>query len=260
MNCVRGFFQPHNKNLNNYLLIYFCSTHKAKMTTLTIDMLKRAFWASVESAPDYDDEKQYIMPDFKDDCAEGEDEKILLKYANLAIKHGIFKVAHGDAFIWLHEGYRNQNLRFYDKDQGVIYPWSDGPDDYGTVPYQFKVGDFPPDKWSNMVDHNDYVFLREDLVEQLKATLKEVKPDIWETTLEILGVTYPVTLTIERSGETKDEVILLDELEYLDMAHFTSAETVAKYNQWAKESPTFKGFADANAQHATGYFTIECYV
>ena len=224
------------------------------MTTLTIDMLKRAFWASIESAPDYDDEKQYIVPDFEDE------EKDYRKYANLAVKHGILKVEHGDPFIWLGEGYRNQNLRFYDKDKGVIYPWSDGPDDYGTVPYQFKVGDFPPDKWSNMVDHNDYVFLREDLVEQLKATLKEVKPDIWETTIEILGVTYPVTLTVNRVDEKKAKVYTLNDLKYLDWAHFTSRETVAKYNQWAKDDPTFKGFADSNAQHENGYFAIECYV
>ena len=213
------------------------------MTTLTIDMLKRAFWASIESAPDYDDEKQYIVPDFEDE------EKDYRKYANLAVKHGILKVEHGDPFIWLGEGYRNQNLRFYDKDKGVIYPWSDGPDDYGTVPYQFKVGDFPPDKWSNMVDHNDYVFLREDLVEQLKATLKEVKPDIWETTIEILGVTYPVTLTVNRVDEKKAKVYTLNDLKHLDWAHFTNRETVARYSQWAKDNTMFYG-----------YFAIECYV
>jgi hypothetical protein len=224
------------------------------MTTLTIDMLKKAFWTSIESAPDYDDEKQYVVPDFEDE------EKDYRKYANLAVKHGILKVEHGDPFIWIGEGYRNQNLRFYDKDKGVIYPWSDGPDDYGTVPYQFKVGDFPPDKWSNYVDHNDYVFLREDLVEQLKRTLKQVKPDVWETNLEILGVTYPVTLTVNRVDEKKAKVYTLNDLKHLDWAHFTSAETVAKYNQWAKESPTFKGFADSNAQHENGYFAIECYV
>ena len=224
------------------------------MTTLTIDMLKRAFWASIESAPDYDDEKQYIVPDFEDE------EKDYRKYANLAVKHGILKVEHGDAFIWLGEGYRNQNLRFYDKDKGVIYPWSDGPDDYGTVPYQFKVGDFPPDKWSEYVDHNNYVFLREDLVEQLKATLKEVTPDVWETTLEILGVTYPVTLTIQRSKEAKDKIISLNDLEHLDWAEFTSRETVARNDKWAKDDPVYKGMADTKAENKNGYFEIYCYV
>lgn len=228
------------------------------MTTLTIDMLKKAFWAEIESAPDYDDEKQYTVPDFEDEEMKA---KELRKYATLAVKHGILKVEHGDAFQWLHEdGYRNENLRFYDKDKGVVYPWSDGPDDYGTVPYQFKVGDFPPDKWSNYVDHNDYVFLREDLVEQLKTTLKGVKRDVWETTLTILGVTYPVTLTIHRDNESKDKVYTLNDLKHLDWAHFTTRETVAKYNQWAKDDPSFKGFADTNAQHENGYFAIDCHI
>jgi len=224
------------------------------MTTLTIDMLKQAFWASIESAPDYDDEKQYIVPDFEDE------EKDYRKYANLAVKHGILKVEHGDPFIWLGEGYRNQNLRFYDKNKGVIYPWSDGPDDYGTVPYQFKVGDFPPDKWTDYVDHNNYVFLREDLVEQLKATLKEVNPDVWKTTLEIMGVTYPVTLTVHREGKNKDKVYTLHDLKHLDWAQFISAKDVAMHNEWAKESPTYKEYAGPNLENSNGYFEIDSYV
>ena len=224
------------------------------MTTLTIDMLKKAFWTEIESEPDYDDEKQYIVPDFEDEEAD------LLKYATLAVKHGILKVEHGDPFIWLGDGYRNQNLRFYDKKKGVIYPWSDGPDDYGTVPYQFKVGDFPPDKWSDYVDHNNYVFLRKDLVEQLKSTLKEVKPDVWKTTLEILGVTYPVTLTIHRSTSSIHNFYTLNDLQHLDWAQFTSAKMVARNNEWAKESPSYKKFADTNLENVNGYFEIECYI
>ena len=224
------------------------------MTTLTIDMLKKAFWTEIESEPDYDDEKQYIVPDFEDEEAD------LLKYATLAVKHGILKVEHGDPFIWLGDGYRNQNLRFYDKDKGVVYPWSDGPDDYGTVPYQFKVGDFPPDKWSDYVDHNNYVFLRKDLVEQLKSTLKVVKPDVWKTTLEIMGVIYPVTLTVHRSTSSIHNFYTLNDLQHLDWAQFTDAKTVARNNEWAKDDPSFKGFADSNAQHENGYFDIECYI
>ena len=224
------------------------------MTTLTTDMLKRAFWANIESAPDYDDEKQYIVPDFDDE------EKDYRKYANLAVKYGILKVEHGDAFIWLGEGYRNQNLRFDDKNKGLIYPWSDGPDDYGTVPYQFKVGDFPPDKWSDYVDHNNYVFLREDLVEQLKATLKMVEPDVWKTTLEIMGVTYPVTLTVHREGKNKDKVYTLHDLKLLDWAQFTSANMVKRHNEWAKESPSYKEYVGTKLQDLNGYFEIDCYV
>jgi len=224
------------------------------MITLTTDMLKRAFWANIESAPDYDDEKQYIVPDFDDE------EKDYRKYANLAVKHGILKVEHGDPFIWLGEGYRNQNLRFYDKNKGVIYPWSDGPDDYGTVPYQFKVGDFPPDKWSDYVDHNNYVFLREDLVEQLKTTLKMVEPDVWKTTLEIMGVTYPVMLTVHREGKNKDKVYTLHDLKHLDWAQFISANLVKRNNEWAKESPSYKEYAGTKLQDLNGYFEIDCYV
>ena len=224
------------------------------MTTLTIDMLKKAFWASIESAPDYDDEKQYIVPDFEDE------EKDYRKYANLAVKHGILKVEHGDPFIWLGEGYRNQNLRFYDKNKGVIYPWSDGPDDYGTVPYQFKVGDFPPDKWSDYVDHNNYVFLREDLVEELKATLKEVNPDVWKTTLKIMGITYPVTLTVHREGKNKDKVISLNDLKHLDWAQFINAKDVAMHNEWAKENASYKEYAGTNLENINGYFEIDSYV
>jgi len=229
-------------------------THGAKMTTLTIDMLKKAFWTEIESAPDYNDEKQYMVPDFEDEEAD------LLKYATLAVKHGILKVEHGDPFVWLYDGYRNQNIRFYDKKKGVVYPWSDGPDDYGTVPYQFKVGDFPPDKWSDYVDHNNYVFLREDLVEQLKATLKKVTPDVWKTTLEILGVIYPVTLTVHREMKSNDKTFTFDDLQHLDWAQFTSAKMVARNNEWAKESPSYKKFADTNLENVNGYFEIDCYI
>ena len=224
------------------------------MNILTVEMLKKAFWVEIESAADYDDEKQYMVPDFEDEEAD------LLKYATLAVKHGILKVEHGDAFVWFYDGYRNENLCFYDKDKGVIYPWSDGPDDYGTVPYQFKVGDFPPDKWSDYVDHNNYVFLRKDLVEQLKSTLKEVKPDVWKTTLEILGVTYPVTLTIHRSTSSIHNFYTLNDLQHLDWAQFTSAKMVARNNEWAKESPSYKKFADTNLENVNGYFEIECYI
>lgn len=228
------------------------------MTILTIDMLKKAFWAEIESAPDYDDEKQYIVPDFEDENMKG---KELRKYATLAVKHGILDVEHGDAFQWLHEdGYRNENLRFYDKDKGVVYPWSDGPDDYGTVPYQFKVGDFPPNKWSDDVDHNNFVFLRKDLVEQLKTTLKEVTPDVWKTTLEIMGVTYPVTLTVHRGKNSNDKAYTFNDLQHLDWAQFTSAKMVARNNEWAKESPSYKKFADTNLENVNGYFEIDCYI
>ena len=228
------------------------------MTILTIDMLKKAFWAEIESAPDYDDEKQYIVPDFDD---ENMKEKELRKYATLAVKHGILDVEHGDAFQWLHEdGYRNENLRFYDKDKGVVYPWSDGPDDYGTVPYQFKVGDFPPNKWSDDVDHNNFVFLRKDLVEQLKITLKEVTPDVWKTTLEIMGVTYPVTLTVHRGKNSNDKAYTFNDLQNLDWAQFTSAKMVARNNEWAKESPSYKKFADTTLENVNGYFEIDCYI
>ena len=97
-----------------------------------------------------------------------------LKAVRRIIELGYAKPYHGDAFHWIGQGYRNENLFFYHAEKGVIYPYTE-IDDYGSVPPDFRVGNGPneflPDHWLNIVDHNNLIFLSDELVEQVKAAI-----------------------------------------------------------------------------------------
>ena len=106
------------------------------------------------------------IPNFSDMM---KDERKL--WATKVIKAGLFKVSHGDAFHWLGEGYRNENLLFWHETNGVMFPYCE-IDDYGSVPPCFVVGEgFSPDHWTDMVDHNGLVFLSDKLVAEIKENL-----------------------------------------------------------------------------------------
>jgi hypothetical protein len=117
------------------------------------------------------------------------------KYANLVVKSGLLKVSHGDAIYWLHQGYRNDNLLFWHKDKGIVFPYYD-IDDYGSVPPCFKVGDsdgFYPEHWLDSVDHNGIIFLADEIVENIKKNLKK-NGEYFTCTVDILGSPYIVNI------------------------------------------------------------------
>jgi hypothetical protein len=98
------------------------------------------------------------------------------------IDKGFIKPQHGDGLIWKDDGYRNENLMFWNAEtQEVIYPYTE-IDDYGSVPPCFKVGnevnEFSPTYWIDIVDHNSIVFLSETLEEELIKKLTTVEEKI----------------------------------------------------------------------------------
>ena len=129
------------------------------------------------------------------------------------INAGLFKPKHGDGFHWLGGGDRNQDLWFWDKEKGIIPPYTE-LDDYGSVPPCFLVGNsedqFAPSNWENIVDHNNIVFLAPELVEEIKKTAKSVtrinkytdKPyTIWHTSVMIKDHAYAVQIRLEKIAD-----------------------------------------------------------
>jgi len=122
----------------------------------------------------------------------------IIAWANKVIDAKLFKPYHGQAFHFIGQSYRNENLLFWHKEKGVITPYTE-IDDYGSVPPDFLVGDeFRPDEWSNMVDHNSFVFLQPSLVEEIKETAKYVeKGKFWHTSVVIKSEVFAVKINME---------------------------------------------------------------
>ena len=157
-----------------------------KNDTITQEMLEKVYYNKIKSRSHMKD-----IPNFRNMM---EDERKL--WATKVIKAGLFKVDHGDAFHWLDEGYRNQNLLFWHETDGIMFPYTE-IDDYGSVPPCFVVGNggFSPDHWSDMVDHNGLVFLSDELVAEIKENLvkKERKyGPVYTCTIDINNIGYVV--------------------------------------------------------------------
>lgn len=159
------------------------------------------------------------MPDWHDMEEDGALQK---KWMKKVIDAGLFKPKHGDGFHWLGQGYRNQDLWFWDKNKGIISPCTEY-DDYGSVPKHFLVGNgedqFEPDHWKDIVDHNMIVFLAPELMKEIKDTAKSVmttstyreKPyKVWHTSIMIKGSAYAVQFESDDINEI-DNVFTFDE-------------------------------------------------
>ena len=179
------------------ILTFFSRTSKTKKMgdTITQEMLEEVYYDEIESRSDYDDTKdeEYMkaVPNFRDMMGT---ERVA--WATKVIKAGLFKVDHGDAFHWLGQEYRNENLLFWHETDGIIFPY-DEIDDYGSVPPCFVVGNgsFSPDHWSDEVDHNGLVFLSDELVAEIKENLvkKERKyGPVYTCTIDINDHAYVV--------------------------------------------------------------------
>jgi hypothetical protein len=159
------------------------------------------------------------MPDWHD---MEEDATLQKKWMKKVINAGLFKPKHGDGFHWLGQGYRNQDLWFWDKEKGIIPPCTEY-DDYGSVPKHFLVGNdedqFKPGHWKNIVDHNMIVFLAPELMKEIKDTAKSVmttstyreKPyKIWHTSVMIKKSAYAVQINMDDINEI-DNVFTFEE-------------------------------------------------
>ena len=207
----------------------------ARIKKLT-DKLEKMY---ADTDDDYDEDKEY--PEFekmRDDIdslkkilAEQkmpnwhdmeEDDTLQKKWMMKVINAGLFKPKHGDGFHWLGQGYRNQDLWFWDKEKGIIPPCTEY-DDYGSVPKHFLVGNdedqFKPGHWKNIVDHNSYVFLAPELMKDIKDTAKSVittntyreKPyKIWHTSVMIKKSAYAVQINMDDINEI-DNVFTFEE-------------------------------------------------
>ena len=81
----------------------------------------------------------------------------------------------GDAVQIGGRGYRNENLMFWSKTKGLVYPDYD-MNDYGTVPSDFQVGEgeFAPWHWTSLEYYDGIIWLSDTLREQILSSLKEV--------------------------------------------------------------------------------------
>ena len=157
-----------------------------KNDTITQEMLEKVYYGKIKSRS-----HMKAVPNFRDMMGT---ERVA--WATKVIKAGLFTVSHGDAFHWLDEGYRNQNLLFWHETDGIMFPYTE-IDDYGSVPPCFVVGNgsFSPDHWSDMVDHNGLVFLSDELVAEIKENLvkKERKyGPVYTCTIDINNIGYVV--------------------------------------------------------------------
>lgn len=209
--------------------------NNAKLKMLT-DKLEKMY---AETEDDYDEDREYPefekmrddidflkkilaqqeMPDWND---MEEDDTLQKKWMMKVINAGLFTPKHGDGFHWLGDGYRNQGLWFWDKEKGIIPPYTE-LDDYGSVPPHFLVGNdedqFKPGHWKNIVDHNSYVFLAPELMKEIKDTAKSVmttstyreKPyKIWHTSVMIRGEAYAVQIDVDDISDI-DNIFTFDE-------------------------------------------------
>jgi hypothetical protein len=150
---------------------------------------------------------KHSMPNWHD---MEEDDTLQKKWMMKVINAGLFKPKHGDGFHWLGDGYRNQGLWFWDdKNKRIIPPYTE-IDDYGGVPPRFLVGNgddqFAPNNWENIVDHNSFVFLAPELVEEIKSNAKSVtkihkydnkEHKIWHTSIMIKDNAYAVQIHLD---------------------------------------------------------------
>lgn len=113
----------------------------------------------------------------KDSCLKDIVKDMLEDYKMVGLKKLVIKefaisnkLGNGETMQLFGQGYRNQNLYFWDKiNQEVEFPFTE-IDDYGSVPPQFVVADgyFNPTDWLKEVEHNSIVFPARPLINELK--------------------------------------------------------------------------------------------
>ena len=122
---------------------------------------------------------------------------------------------NGQTIHYLDNDYRNNNLLFWDAQNGrIVYPFTEY-DDYGSVPPIFPVGDgyFNPGDWLDEVDHNSTVFPSITLIKEMKEFVKE-HPTERKMIVKINGSEYDVMYDPKRMAGQWDSAILEVQTQY----------------------------------------------
>jgi len=90
-------------------------------------------------------------------------------------------------------GYRNEGVWIWNGDKMVeLYT---NVDIYGSVPREFKVGkEFAPDHWIDKIDHNNIVWLENELYKEIK--LQFLETNNIEGNINIKGKDYSIKIDI----------------------------------------------------------------
>ena len=123
-----------------------------------------------------------------------------------AMKH---KLHNGATLEFPADGYRNNNLLFWDaQNNEIVEPFTE-IDDYGSVPPRFVVGDgyFEPLDWLQEVDHNSYVFPAPPLVKEMKE-FAEQYPNEKKMLVSINETEYSVDYNPSEMKDKWDSCIL----------------------------------------------------
>ena len=149
---------------------------------ITLEMLTEIFTAqqktkNLETTP---------LPEF-----EMMDGILVQDWAEKVRRAGLITVKHGDAGQWIRKGYQNENLLFWHKDLGFVFP-SNYQNYSGEVPPCFRIGngldDFSPNHWEKDVDGNT-VYASDSIVKELQELLKSTMDAL---AINIRGRMHPV--------------------------------------------------------------------
>jgi len=123
-------------------------------------------------------------------------------------KPNIPNLKHGDIIIFNKSGeyegrYRNDGVYIWNAHDNYIQFLEYEIDDYGYVPYNFKVGkDFLPDHWLNVIDHNTILYLDNELYENM--TFSQMN-NYFVTDIMIQNKTYNFKLYFDKTKNPTTE-------------------------------------------------------
>jgi hypothetical protein len=157
--------------------------------------IEKLYWDEVYAKPDYDPEKEIEytdeIPDLKDLRSSNFD------FFNRYIRKYIPDIRHGDTVQIGGQMYRNENLQFWHKTKGLIFPDFESGTDYGTVPSDFRVGndidEFAPRHWVDVIEYYDgLIWLSDDLISEVHTTLTCSINNTYTTTVMIDNIVYTI--------------------------------------------------------------------
>jgi hypothetical protein len=155
------------------------------------------------------------VPQIKENIGENEnDVKILEKLARKELDFS--KLNRGDIVHFISLGdYRNQGKVIFDGKHFVIL--DDGTDEYGNLPRQFHVQEFPtPDYFSEAIDHNSIIWLK---TTGKPLTLVSSKNGIYKYLTSDGYTIYHTDKNLQNKYEKEEEIMMYYSLDaFLDMA------------------------------------------
>lgn len=107
---------------------------------------KAHFITTEELSTEFGEEYEEILEGEFDEYKDGLKRILVNRQADLR---------RGDFIFIEHEvGYRNQGKVMYDGENVITLGYD--MDDYGCIPEEFQIGEFPPKYWFDLIDHNNF--------------------------------------------------------------------------------------------------------